>query len=124
LSSLEGGAVAPPGDGIIVPPTSLYSGVKRDRDSTMLQTVLKTIHVPTMDFFFDRIQADQIPDFVLFFWERFDVIIRSNLFYFYDGVTRELVVKTHEAWRASLSYTVHFSDSAAGRVLKLALLQV
>ena len=85
----------------------------------MLRTVLKTIHVPTMDFFFDRIQADQIPDPVLFFWECFNAIIMGNMFHFYDGATRKLVVRTHEAWRASLSHTVHFSESTDGRVLKL-----
>ncbi|WP_437623175.1 hypothetical protein [Sorangium sp. So ce1151] len=130
MSSLEAGAGTLPGRPSAAPQaqTSATPGrpsvaalnsVKRDRDSKMLRTVLEVIHVQALDWFLERIQQDQIPQAVLFFWEGFNGVVKSKLFHFYSDVTRELVVRLHKEWQASLSYTDYFSASADGTVLKL-----
>lgn len=88
---------------------------KRQRDVETLHSLLVTIHLPTMDEFFERIQLGIIPREVLHFRDSFNNLVSSSLFHVHDPTLAVLVSGLHEAWNEATSFGDHFSRSVTGQ---------
>ena len=89
---------------------------KHRRDVETLREVLATVHVPTLDEFFDEIQSGTISRRVFHFWETFNARVgNNNLFHLYDPTLRSLVREFHKAWAASLGFGEYFLPHPSGK---------
>jgi hypothetical protein len=88
---------------------------KRRRDIQTLNSILATIHVPTMDKFLYDIQIGTVSHKIFHFWETFNGVVSSNLFHFYDPTLASLVADLHDSWGGSLKFGGYFTPSATAQ---------
>src|SRR5690606_13757815 len=76
---------------------------KRRLDITNLNWILSSIHIPTLDVFLAE-APDMLYGKILHFWETFNGIKNSRLFYIYDKTANELLEEFYKNLSDSLSY--------------------
>ena len=86
---------------------------KRRSDISTLKLLLSSIHIPTLDE--HLVEAPhKVNNKVFHFWESFNAIVSSNLFYLYDERLRSLVSDVRQSWCESLSYGDQYHGSPWG----------
>lgn len=88
---------------------------KHQHDTEKLTTLLTSIHLPTLDDFFEGIRSGTIPGRIMHFWEGFNGIVTSNLFHLYDPTARSLVEAFHRHWGESLNFGQYFHLTSSGQ---------
>lgn len=89
---------------------------QRERDEAKLRAAMSSVHLPSWDYFRERIGYGQIPIHIFHFWESFHGIVTSSTFHLYDEAARELVGRFHDQWDSSLGFGKFFRP-AGGTLL-------
>lgn len=83
-------------------------------DTDKLHTLLSSIHLPTLDDFFERLREGAVPSPIFSFWENFNATVTSSLFDLYDRKAKSLVEAFHGHWGKSLNFGRYFHPSPGG----------
>ena len=86
---------------------------KRARDIINLKWILATVHLPTLQQHLDDI-PHRITDRALFFWEGFNGVYQSNLFYLYDEKAKTALAAVHREWHTTISFSEHYDTTFTG----------
>lgn len=82
---------------------SKASQVKRNNDLNTLKWLLSTIHVPSLEEFIEGIPY-RFHTRIFYFWEEFNGILKSSLFYIYNPRLKSAVEELHKNWDITLSH--------------------
>jgi len=82
-------------------------------DIGVIKELLSAVHIPTLDS--HLVEAPyKVYDHIFHFWEGFNGIVTSKLFYLYDQKLREKIETMHSSWGKSLSYGHRYHSSPGG----------
>jgi len=79
----------------------------RNRDLETINTVLRTIHWPTLDLHIQELPL-LVFDPIFHFWEGFNGVISSSLFHIYDSSLASEIHELHRQWGVTVSQGVHY----------------
>jgi hypothetical protein len=84
--------------------------IKKRNDIKQIKLVLSSLHIPSIDHFISQF-PDYIQDDIFHYWESFNAIVSSSLFFIYDELVSELINKFHSIWRICLSFDHRYRSS-------------
>ena len=87
---------------------------KRRRDIKNLSELMSTIHIPTMDIFFENI-GYKISEIIFYFYHAFAYTILPSSFHLYDSKAMEITRGLAENWDKAISYDHLFRPSRNNR---------
>jgi hypothetical protein len=88
--------------------------IKRGRDVANLKWLLSAIHQPTMQEMLSDV-PHRLRDKALDFWEDFNSVITSSLFYLYDVKAKQLVDEVYKHWATIVSFGHRYDMSYHGQ---------
>lgn len=80
---------------------------KKIRDVAKLNWLMSKVHIPTLETHIREIPY-KIYDSCFFFWEDFNAVVMSGLFYLYDEDAKKLISEIRDAWDKTLSFGEHY----------------
>jgi len=84
--------------------------IKRHNDIKQIRLAFSALHIPSIDNFISRF-PDYIQDDIFHYWESYNAIVTSSLFFIYDAIASELISKFHSIWRICLSFDHRYRSS-------------
>lgn len=86
---------------------------KREVDISKLKMMLKTIHLPTFDRFFEGF-PDMFPANILFLKGSFDAVVNSQSFFIYDLSLKDKIYSFKKDFDIALNYGHQYSSNGEG----------
>jgi hypothetical protein len=89
--------------------------LEHDHDVENMEWLMSSIHLPTLDEHILDLPR-RISDRDLWFFEKFDGVVRSSLFSVYDPVLKAAVDRLFHAWHIALSHSSEYDETPGGRI--------